>query len=370
MVLKPMPKLTSGSQLPPAARPFVPEPLEIIGQKVAAGDTSASIETRTLLKWFGYERRTPYAVDLVRRALGSLQLITVPDFESAFIDKQVHFVRRSDQAADTRPNGLIKSGNAGEAVNQIDDPTFRLGKLAAANRVPVSVKPDDDLSVAVTTMMASDFSQLPVMSGERTLRGVVTWASIGGKLALTPRSNQVRDYYDVAPDVLSINTSMFVAVDHIARRGFVLVHDDTRKITGIVTSTDVTEIFRDLGEPFLLLGEIENYLRRLIGNRFSSEQLRKAVDPSDGGRDVTSAANLSFGEYIRLLSDPDKWRCLDINVARPVFLKDLETIRGIRNNVMHFDPDGLAPAELHALRSFAQFLRNLAHCGVIQSKNG
>jgi CBS domain-containing protein len=359
-----MAKIVPASQLPPSVRPFVPQPLELISQKIAAGETNASVDARSLLKWFGYERRTPYAVDLIRRALATLRLVTVPDFESAYIDGPIDFVR----APETRPGAQETVTNERSGSGD-DDPTFRLGKLAASNSPPVFVRPDDEVSTAVTTMMLRDFSQLPAMTNERTVKGVVTWASIGSKLALTSSCAYVRECYDTPPEILSHDTSLFVAVDHITRRGFVLVQDDTKCITGIVTAADVTEIFRDLGEPFLLLGEIESYLRRLLNSRFSGEELRIALDPTSVGREVTSAANLSFGEYIRFLEMPDKWRALAIKVSRGVFLGDLETIRKIRNDVMHFDPDGLAPNELHTLRTFAQFMRSLAHCGALQASD-
>src|SRR5262245_47875706 len=59
------------------------------------------------------------------------------------------------------------------------DPTFRVSKLAAANRAPVSLQPDSTITEAVTLMMANDFSQLPVFSGDRNVKGAVSWRSIG-----------------------------------------------------------------------------------------------------------------------------------------------------------------------------------------------
>ena len=49
----------------------------------------------------------------------------------------------------------------------IDDPTYWIGKLEAANHALVSVKPDAQLSEAITMMLSHDYSQLPVMTNER-----------------------------------------------------------------------------------------------------------------------------------------------------------------------------------------------------------
>ena len=37
----------------------------------------------------------------------------------------------------------------------------------------------------------------------------------------------------------------------------------------------------------------------------------------------------------------------------------------IRNDVMHFDPDGLEANDLHVLREFAQFLKRLRDVGAV-----
>jgi hypothetical protein len=42
----------------------------------------------------------------------------------------------------------------------------------------------------------------------------------------------------------------------------------------------------------------------------------------------------------------------------------LNKVREIRNDVMHFDPDGIPPADLEQLRDFAHFLQRLQIIGV------
>ena len=55
-------------------------------------------------------------------------------------------------------------GNTTVDANDLDtsDPTFRIGRLPAANKPLVTVNQNDELSRAVTLMMQYDFSQLPV----------------------------------------------------------------------------------------------------------------------------------------------------------------------------------------------------------------
>jgi CBS domain-containing protein len=46
--------------------------------------------------------------------------------------------------------------------------------LAAANNPPLNVHPDSPLSAATTIMQLHDFSQLPVLANERTVRGIIS----------------------------------------------------------------------------------------------------------------------------------------------------------------------------------------------------
>ena len=65
-----------------------------------------------------------------------------------------------------------------------DDPTFKIGSLPAANKTLIVVNQDDQLSRAITLMLEHDFSQLPVMQGERDVKGMVTWKSIVRKSSI------------------------------------------------------------------------------------------------------------------------------------------------------------------------------------------
>jgi hypothetical protein len=57
--------------------------------------------------------------------------------------------------------------------------------------------------------------------------------------------------------------SLFDAIQKIVARDSVLVRDSSRALTGIVTTADLSLQFKDLSEPFLLLGQIEDCVRNL-----------------------------------------------------------------------------------------------------------
>jgi CBS domain-containing protein len=312
-------------------------------------------------------------VSYIRRALHEAGLRTEPDFESAYLDAPMRFAL-SDPAKDDTPGEVLRVEVA-DTITVSDhaqvrivstafaDPTFRVSKLAAANRTPVSLQPDSTITEAVTLMMANDFSQLPIISGERNVKGVVSWRSIGSRLALGQQPAAARDAMETYAEV-SADASLFAAIPVIVEHQYVLVRGPDQRIVGIVTTSDLSLQFRQLAEPFLLLGEVENHLRRIISARFGATELADAQDPNDAGRTIETAADLTFGEYKRFLEDPKRWSRVGVQIDRDAFIRLLEKVREIRNDVMHFDPDGIPDNDLEILRDFARFLRTLQALGV------
>src|SRR5439155_10989782 len=95
----------------------------------------------------------------------------------------------------------------------------------------------------------------------------------------------VRDCMEPA-HVVERDASLFSAIEAIVRNDYVLVRHPDNRIGGIVTTADLSVQFRELAEPYLLIGEIENHLRHIIARRFAADELRAIRDPSDEGREV------------------------------------------------------------------------------------
>jgi CBS domain-containing protein len=351
--------------------PF-PDPkarLSDIARAIAAGEPVAPVTVRAFLSWFWRtQRRGRWIVAYIRGRLEESGLRTVPDFESTYLDAEITF----EVAPET--NASLTGPELAESVAVTDhtevkisaptfaDPTYRISKLAAANRRPASVTPDSSLTEAITLMMANDFSQLPVMVNERDVKGTVSWKSIGSRLALRQSPQCVREAMDAHAEISS-DASLFTAIPVIVEYEYALVRSPDKRIVGIITTSDLSLQFQQLSEPFLLLGEIENYIRRIISARFTPEELAAVKDPADIMRSVESASDLTFGEYKRLLEDPNRWSALGLELDRTVFGKLLDKVRETRNDVMHFDPDGIEDKALGVLRDFAKFLRTLQTLG-------
>ena len=138
-----------------------------------------------------------------------------------------------------------------------------------------------------------------------------------------------------------------------------------KKISGIITASDFNVQFQKLAEPFLLVGEIENGIRQILRGKYSKSELNAAKAPGDDDREIEGVSDLTFGEYLRLVENEKRWKKLKLAIDRKEFVKRLDRVREIRNDVMHFDPDGLEEADLEALREFALFFRRLRDVGVV-----
>ncbi|WP_029219307.1 hypothetical protein, partial [Xanthomonas cassavae] len=147
--------------------------------------------------------------------------------------------------------------------------------------------------------------------------------------------------------------------NQVTKHDYVLVQKNDRKIGGLVTASDFSSQFRMMSEPFLLVGEIENGIRHLMHGRFSATELQAARADGDASRTIERPSDLTFGEYVRLLQNENNWNKLSIKIDRHEFVKQLDRIRIIRNDVMHFDPDGLDPDDKTLLVEFAQFLKRV-----------
>ena len=349
----------------------IPESLRNIARDVHNGNSSIKETVRDLLSWFGFKRRRYSVVETIRQDLNKLELEVVPDFNSTFIDNEIEFQPKSHQQSyvpESQEVNIIESDDVTISdssprleVRQyvtglIEDPTFRIGQLEAANKLPITVNPDADLKEATTLMIYHNYSQLPVIQSKREIKGILSWKSIGMNNALEKSCQKVRDCMDKDIQKVYPDSSLFSAIDLIVRHEYILVINRDLTLSGIVTTSDLSLQFRQLSEPFLLVGEIENYIRRLISDKFTTPELASVRDEKDE-RPINHIADLTIGEYLRLLENPKNWDRLNITADRSTFVKILDRVRILRNDIMHFDPDPFDEEDIEELRKFARLLR-------------
>ena len=343
---------------------IVSDRLKEIAAKVKTGEFVEET-VRTLLSWFGAYRRSWRNVKLIRETLNNAGLVTVPDFESEYIDNLVSFRLKEntkhdlvDVVVEVPPIQVsVEQSEVTVRTVELADPAHRISRLASANRQPVSIPLDGTIEQAITLMLRYDYSQLPVMQSPaaREVKGLFSWKSLGSRLGIGRQCTRVGDSMDNCP-VISSDASLFDAIKVIAEHDCVLVQAVDKTICGIVTAYDISIQFKQLAEPFLLLGDIENHVRYLIDKTFTLADLQRSKDPEDTNRDIQGVCDLTFGEYVRLLQNEENWAKLKIKIDRKTFTAWLDKVRETRNDVMHFDPDPLNPEDLQLIRDFSNFL--------------
>ncbi len=379
----------------------IPDRIRKAEEALKRGRRVNRITVRDFLRHFGVERRGASKLQEIRTVLDQLGLETDPDFATEWIDAPI-WLRLKDGVADPSPpqfgtssadailleeepvEEIVLEGTPSAVENAeeqsksaptagppesvaiaetpdtaaADDPTYRIGSLPAANKSLVSVNQNDPLTKAITLMLQYDFSQLPVMQGEREVKGVVTWKSIGSKHILGTKCETVGDCREDA-QIVDSNRTLFDAIPIIVNHGYVLVRERDRRITGIVTASDLSLQFQALAEPFLLLREIELHVRQLLVGKVTGPDLEILAAPNTVTRKPQDITDLTFGEYVRLFQHPQIWPKLALKVDSGVLTDLLEEVRQIRNDVMHFDPDPMTPDELNTLKRAVRLLQQL-----------
>ncbi|MBF9131860.1 hypothetical protein I0C86_23260 [Plantactinospora sp. S1510] len=145
-------------------------------------------------------------------------------------------------------------------------------------------------------------------------------------------------------------------MDILRREEFVFVRDFDGTISGIITAADVVLTYDETATPFLLIGEVDQELRRAVRNAFDLRTVRQACT-SAGVQPPKSFERMTMGTYQAVLNDPGCWQQLAWPLDREVFIKRLDELRRIRNTVMHFNPDPVKSGDVARLRYFLDLIR-------------
>ena len=309
--------------------------LEILNE---VKDTKKPVKTfpAVALKHLGVSRRGIRVNETINELMDSFDVYSSPDFGNVWFYDPIEII----------PKPKVKAGNNESEEYEID-PIPRISKLNAANLDKeledgkgnglISVTRDTTIREAITLMILHDFSQLPIFSNPKgEIDGMISWKSIGRSLALDKKCLTVNDCKEDIT-VLKYETPLFEAVKDVLEQEVVLVRKKDKTISGIITATDIGEEFISLAEPFLFIEQIENHIRKLLHEKFSPEEIKISTKYEEKAKEIKSLNDMTFGQYIRILESPDKFEKLQLNIDRSLFVKQLESVREIRNDVMHFD---------------------------------
>ncbi|MFF8572711.1 CBS domain-containing protein [Streptomyces sp. NPDC015237] len=323
-------------------------------RQAAADRRPQTLLVRELLAWWGEYGRGG-VTEKIETALANHNLVTVPPFTQVGLDATVQLLRAP--AEEESGHAMAQDEVDGEEERPVREPGPTVGTIASAMGEVVHVSPHATLDHAVTLLLLNDFSQLPVLAG-RQLKGAVTWKSIAQArhrnvdCTLTDavvNAREVRFDHDLV-DVLPV----------LADTDFLIVRGAHGEI-GILTVADVALAYGTQATPFLLVGELDRRLRAVIVDRFDLPVITAVCD-RDGSRSLSSYDQLTFGDYLSVLGNRERWEELGWPLDRGAFAKRLDEVRKIRNDLMHFNPDPLPHNAEAKVRGVIAILRQYADC--------
>jgi CBS domain-containing protein len=309
---------------------------------LADAETPIELAVRDLVsRW-----EVPASFQRIEADLANHGLTTQPDFRKVSPETVVRLITPGSEGE--------SSGSGPDEDGQLDI-GLTVGNLPSALNGVVSVSPTATFDEAITLMALNGYSQLPVMSGTHNLRGAVTWQSIAYARHASPDAS-FADAIIHAREA-RYDQELIEVLPDLEESDFAFVRDDKNAVAGIITTADVVATYRELSTPFILIGELDQVLRKLIARTFSLNEVCTMCDP-DGKRSIDSYDKLEMGDYQRMLENPDHWKKLGWPLDRATFIKRLDDLRLIRNNVMHFNPEPRDPQAVQKLRFMLKLLRD------------
>jgi hypothetical protein len=232
-------------------------------------------------------------------------------------------------------------------------------------------------------MTEEDFSQLPV-SAQGEIIGVFSWRAFCTRLMEFPESLRLKIDAARLPVREFVVRAQFVDEDEYIdtstkanwnEQDFVLI-GTPKALSGVLAVSDVLARLYDFAEAFVLVYEVEMALRDLIRTALpDAEQLRQVilrlttksgdeakrkidailrrVAPEDSGRQqwvnaivaacarekpIDDLEDLTFDQYRLIVVDQANWPLFEPGFfsQREIVDVDLESVRKIRNDAMHF----------------------------------
>jgi predicted transcriptional regulator len=315
------------------------------------------ITVRDLVRHWGARTRDSRIYRRIEADLDNYGLTTDPHFLSVTLDDDVvlaavqpepivvadHAVGSDTVTVTIRPAEQVQRHEIG----------MTLGNLTSSWRTLVSVKPTATYAEAMTKMLVNDFSQLPVLKSKHTLEGAVTWQSIARARLKDP--NAPFSAAIVPARTLPYSQDLDTVLPVLQVEDFVVVTNSHNEITGIVTTADVVGLYRERTLPFLLIGELDQELRQVM-TTIGLARVR-ALCETPGRPVLESYDDMTMGDYERVLENPECWAALDWPLDRRTFVDRIAELRKLRNDITHFNPDGVPEDAVDKLKHMLDVIR-------------
>ncbi len=256
--------------------------------------------------------------------------------------------------------------------------TVTLGRLIEDRPGATTIGEHDSIAAAMELMLENDFSQLPVVEGDRAI-GLITALGVARCTHLIPEAvGRLRVFHaiDRLPARASMRETIWRGLDIMRGAPALLIEDETGALLGLLTDYDFSAFLRALTEDAQTIHDVESTVKELVENHYAEDPdalheaiarqvrgtlrtsmgaVRRVVDACAGGGDVTQKAfedaferhvvgdvtvefdGLSFSEHISLLMNGACWSSYedDLGLPKPVLQGLLDGAREARNRVAH-----------------------------------
>ncbi|MET7767443.1 CBS domain-containing protein [Nocardia sp. NPDC005366] len=323
----------------------------------------SDITVSDLLAFFGFRYRNFESVPAIDAALEALGLTTEPPFATCGRGATVKVID-IHEAPVSPPTDIEET--EGLEPGTLPQRPFLVSDLPSATAGLTQISSDSTLQNALHLMQTEGYSQIPVIDGPSSLRGIITWKSVA-TMYLRPGAGHTLIDAMATAETVDLHRDLFRELSRLCDHGYLLVRDDDGKLTGIITPTDITDRFHETALPFFLVGEIEIQLRSCLG-ALHPDAIRGVQSKNNKTGDI---GDLMFGDYLKLLR-PDSqnpsfdaaaeanWKALGwLGVDRARFIDHLTKVKNIRNGIAHFDTKPPSATDLDVLRKFSALLKQL-----------
>jgi CBS domain-containing protein len=319
-----------------------------------------TITVRDLVRLWGVQTRDSRVSLRIAADLENHGLTTEPNFLSVTLDDEVVLAA---VRPDPGPVTFTDSGVGTDSVTVEVTPTAQmarreigltLGNLVQPWRTLEWVKPTATVEEALTKMLVNDYSQLPVLKNRYSLEGAVTWQSIARARLKDPQAPLSAAIVEATK--LSYSDDLHKVLPKLQDEDFIVVANPHNEITGIVTTADVVALYHERTLPFLLIGELDQELRQLIEATIPFDTVR-AVCAQPGRPELESFDDMTMGDYQQVLGHPGCWATLGWPLDRVTFVKRVDDLRRIRNDITHFNPDPEPKDAVDKLRHMLDVIR-------------
>jgi CBS domain-containing protein len=278
---------------------------------------------------------------------------------------------------------------------------------------PTVIESDEKALTAIEKMIEHNFSQLPVIDEHNKLQGIITSESIliaAKNLQVTVDVLEVWDAI-LKPHKYKLDDELPDLLEGLQTSNAVIIVSETNAVEGILTRYDVMQYFRRKVEDFMLVEDIETTIKDIIkstfrksdgeidnealsatvagitySNRKEQKKFRRAIAAylqyAEASGALTSEVNskiaaraykenlqeinkprdfdeLSLADYISLFLKEEQWSKYGDFISddhREGLRNLLDSVREIRNNLMHFRDSDLSYSQRESLQYCADLL--------------